>query len=60
MIRSYVFFLRDANGDLLYAQGTTLESNTNTVGEAIAILEASKHCKQTQNNNVIVQQILCY
>ncbi|KAF3646414.1 hypothetical protein FXO37_20465 [Capsicum annuum] len=45
----------NANGDLHYAKGTTSDNTTNTVTEATSTLEASKHCKMTQHNNIIVQ-----
>lgn len=54
-VSSYVFCLRDTNVDLLYAEGTTLDNTTNTLAKAKAILEASKNCKQTQYNNIIIQ-----
>ncbi|KAH0699013.1 hypothetical protein KY284_013228 [Solanum tuberosum] len=44
-LSSYVFCLRDDRGDIIYAEGATIESTTITVAEAKAILEASKHCK---------------
>ncbi|KAK6795234.1 hypothetical protein RDI58_008687 [Solanum bulbocastanum] len=42
-VSSYAFCLRDDRGDIIYAEGATIESTTSTVAEAKAILEASKH-----------------
>ncbi|KAG5584618.1 hypothetical protein H5410_045052 [Solanum commersonii] len=39
-------------GDILHAEGATIDITTNTVAEAKAILEACKHCKQSQHNQL--------
>ncbi|KAG5619132.1 hypothetical protein H5410_018956 [Solanum commersonii] len=39
-------------GDILHAEGATIDITTTTVAEAYrAILEACKHCKQSQHMN---------
>uniref|UniRef100_A0A0V0HCS3 Putative ovule protein n=1 Tax=Solanum chacoense TaxID=4108 RepID=A0A0V0HCS3_SOLCH len=52
---SYAFCLRNEMGDILHAEGATIDIITNTVADAKAILEACKHCKQSQHNQVIMQ-----
>ncbi|KAH0755036.1 hypothetical protein KY290_025306 [Solanum tuberosum] len=52
---AYAFCLRDENEDLLYAKGEKIEDATNTEAEAIAILEAAKHCKQADSHRIIIQ-----
>ncbi|KAK6802417.1 hypothetical protein RDI58_000197 [Solanum bulbocastanum] len=54
-LSSYAFCLRDDRGDIHYAEGATLENTTRTVVETKAILEACKHSKKSQYNNVIFQ-----
>ncbi|KAK4728573.1 hypothetical protein R3W88_021561 [Solanum pinnatisectum] len=54
-LSSYAFCLRDERGDIIHAEGVTIENATSTVTEAKAILEASKHCKQRNLNKVIIQ-----
>ncbi|WMV60306.1 hypothetical protein MTR67_053691 [Solanum verrucosum] len=54
-VSSYAFCLRNDRGDILHAEGATIESTTSTVAEAKAVLEASKHCKQQNHNQVIMQ-----
>uniref|UniRef100_A0A0V0HGU3 Putative ovule protein n=1 Tax=Solanum chacoense TaxID=4108 RepID=A0A0V0HGU3_SOLCH len=42
--------------ETLYLQkGARIENTTSTMEEAVAILEASKHCKNSQYNQVIIQ-----
>ena len=36
-------------------EGASIKNTTNTVEEAKAILEASKHCKKSQHNQIIIQ-----
>lgn len=50
-LSSYAFCLIDEKGDLLYAEGDTIDNFSNTVAEAKAILEASKHCKRAYYNS---------
>ncbi|KAH0777413.1 hypothetical protein KY290_008824 [Solanum tuberosum] len=54
-LSSYAFCLRNDRGDIKYAEGGSMENTTNTVAEAKAILEACKHCKQSQYNQIIIQ-----
>ncbi|XP_049353223.1 uncharacterized protein LOC125817718 [Solanum verrucosum] len=54
-VSSYGYCLRDEKGDLIRAEGFNIESTTNTVAEARAILAASRHCKQEQYHHVIIQ-----
>ncbi|KAH0777307.1 hypothetical protein KY290_008718 [Solanum tuberosum] len=54
-LSSYAFCLRDEKGDLIHAEGASINNTTNTVAEAKAILEASKHCKQALYNKIIIQ-----
>lgn len=52
---SFVFFLTDMHGDLLYTQGDILEDINNMEVEAVAILQVAKHCKQSKNEKVVIQ-----
>ncbi|KAH0639790.1 hypothetical protein KY285_036376 [Solanum tuberosum] len=52
---NYAFCLRNKRGDIMYAEGACMENTTNTVAEAKAILEASKHCKKSHYNQAIIQ-----
>lgn len=52
---SCAFCLRDENGDLIHVEGTKMDNTTNTLAQAKAILEVSKHCKQSQYDKVIIQ-----
>ncbi|XP_055815758.1 uncharacterized protein LOC129885490 [Solanum dulcamara] len=54
-ISSYAFCLRNESGDLLYVERATIENTTNSVAEAKTILEACKHSRQEQHNNIIIQ-----
>ncbi|KAH0678618.1 hypothetical protein KY284_019703 [Solanum tuberosum] len=54
-LSSYDFCLRNDRGDIIDAEGATIESTTITVAEAKAILEASKHCKEQNHNQIIIQ-----
>ncbi|KAH0704871.1 hypothetical protein KY289_009947 [Solanum tuberosum] len=54
-LSSYAFVLRNAKGDVEYVERASIENTTNTVAEAKAILEASKHCKKSQHNQIIIQ-----
>ena len=36
-------------------EGASIKYTTNTVEEAKAILEASKHCKKSPHNQIIIQ-----
>ncbi|KAH0745167.1 hypothetical protein KY285_006824 [Solanum tuberosum] len=54
-VSSYALCLRNGRGDILYAEGATIESTTSTVAEVKAVLEASKHCKQQKHSQVIMQ-----
>ncbi|KAH0711352.1 hypothetical protein KY289_007311 [Solanum tuberosum] len=45
-LSSYAFCLKDDKGDIIYAEGKMIETTTNTVAEAKAILEAS--CKDLE------------
>ncbi|KAH0715838.1 hypothetical protein KY284_008743 [Solanum tuberosum] len=47
-LSSYAFCLRNDRGDIKYAEGGSMENTT-------AILEACKHCKQSQYNQIIIQ-----
>lgn len=61
-LSSYAYCLRDENGDIIFAKGARIENTTSTMAEAVAILEASKHCKNSQYNQVIIQtdsMLLC-
>ncbi|KAH0690957.1 hypothetical protein KY289_018315 [Solanum tuberosum] len=54
----YAFCLRNEMGDILHAEGATIDITTNAVAEAYkAILEeACKHCKQSQHNQHILRE----
>ncbi|KAK4719880.1 hypothetical protein R3W88_018218 [Solanum pinnatisectum] len=54
-VSSYAFCLRNERGDIMYVEGACMENTTNTVAEAKAILEASKHCKKSHYNQAIIQ-----
>ncbi|KAK6786237.1 hypothetical protein RDI58_014762 [Solanum bulbocastanum] len=54
-VSSYAFCLRDDIGDIIYVEGATIESTTSTMAEAKTILEASKHCKEQNHNQIIIQ-----
>ncbi|XP_049381353.1 uncharacterized protein LOC125845907 [Solanum stenotomum] len=54
-VSSYAFCLRNERGDIMYAEGACMENTTNTVAEAKAILEESKHCKKSHYNQDIIQ-----
>ncbi|KAK6794387.1 hypothetical protein RDI58_007840 [Solanum bulbocastanum] len=53
-LSSYAFCLRDDKGDIMYAEGKMIETTTNTVAEAKAILEACKHCNQSNHTRIII------
>ncbi|KAH0715165.1 hypothetical protein KY284_008070 [Solanum tuberosum] len=52
---SYAFCLRDANADLVYAEGERIEDITCTEAETRAILKAIKHCQLAGINRAIIQ-----
>ncbi|XP_016576501.1 uncharacterized protein LOC107874153 [Capsicum annuum] len=54
-ISSYVFCLRNADEDIIYAKAALMEDTTNSVAEATIVLQASKHCQQVGYNQVIFQ-----
>lgn len=54
-LSSYAYCLRDEKGDLLFAKCDIIDNTYNIVAEARAILEACKHSKQAQHNQVIIQ-----
>lgn len=51
----YAYCLRDHKGDILYADCDRIDNTTNTVAEAKAILEACKHSKLSQHEQIIIQ-----
>ncbi|KAH0779478.1 hypothetical protein KY290_005905 [Solanum tuberosum] len=53
---SYAYCLRDENGDIIFAEGARIENTTSTMAKAVAILEASKHCKNSQYNQTWLSQ----
>lgn len=42
-------------GNLIYADAARLEDTTNIVAEATTMLKASRHCKQSNYEKVILQ-----
>ncbi|XP_060190462.1 uncharacterized protein LOC132619635 [Lycium barbarum] len=52
---AYGFCLRDAEGNLLYAQAEEIGYATNIEAEIVAILEALRYCKQQGLHNIIFQ-----
>lgn len=54
-LSSYVFVLINDKGDVEYVERASIENTTNTVAKAKAILEASKHCKKSPHNQIIIQ-----
>lgn len=52
---SYAYYLRNDHGDLLYIKRTNMEDTTNKEVEVAGILQASKHCRLTHHNKVIIQ-----
>lgn len=52
---SYDFCLREYMGDILYAECKTIEETSNTVAEAKVILEACKHYRKEEINQVIIE-----
>ncbi|WMV49196.1 hypothetical protein MTR67_042581, partial [Solanum verrucosum] len=54
-VSSYAFCLRNERGDIMYVEGACMEHTTNTVAEAKAIVEASKHCKKSHYNQATIQ-----
>ncbi|PHU09186.1 hypothetical protein BC332_21046 [Capsicum chinense] len=53
-IGSYGFYLRNEEGDLIYAQGENIGFTTNVVAEMRALQEEIKYCKE---NNIIKVQV---
>ncbi|KAF3676769.1 hypothetical protein FXO37_05170 [Capsicum annuum] len=53
-IGSYGFYLRNEEGDLIYAQGENIGFTTNMVAEMRALQEEIKYCKE---NNIIKVQV---
>lgn len=45
-VSAYPFDLRNVNGDLIYAEGDTIEDTNNIEVESTTILNATKHCKK--------------
>lgn len=42
-------------GDLIQAEGETMDVSTNSEADAQAILRAAIHCRQSNLNNIIIQ-----
>lgn len=47
--------MRDAQGNLIHAEGSIIEEKDNIEAEAKAILYAATHCNQTGQERVIIQ-----
>ncbi|XP_055800831.1 uncharacterized protein LOC129870195 [Solanum dulcamara] len=52
---AYGFCVRNAQGNLIYAQAGEIGYATNIEAEIVALLEALKYCKQQGLNNIIFQ-----
>lgn len=52
---SWAFCLRDVKGDLIYAEGATIEDTDNMVAEAEAIMQATYHCSHSGQEKIIIQ-----
>lgn len=52
---SCAFYLRDENGDVLFAKEEPQNCEYSMEEEANAFLYAAKHCSQSQHNKIIFQ-----
>ncbi|XP_047268179.1 uncharacterized protein LOC124898584 [Capsicum annuum] len=52
---SWDFCLRDTNGDLLHVEGAVIKDTNNMEAEAMAILNAARHCHSSKQDKVIIQ-----
>jgi len=49
------YVMRDEQGDIIYALGKEITHGTNNEAEAVAILEAMRHCVDNRLANVMLQ-----
>ncbi|XP_059295508.1 uncharacterized protein LOC132048839 [Lycium ferocissimum] len=52
---SYGFYLRNAEGNIIYAQAEEMGITTNIDAEVMAILEALRYCRSRGMDNIIIQ-----
>ncbi|KAH0712378.1 hypothetical protein KY289_008337 [Solanum tuberosum] len=52
---AYAFCIRDAKGDLIFAEAKQIEITTNNMAEAVAVLKALKNCRHYQYSKVIME-----